>query len=673
MLVPIINTNLSLSNLVKDSMLKTNPDNTLSLVNRSQLYEFSLADKVIDIPDTAIRQKFNVSNLTIANQRIQEKVTLGEIANAMVSSGDALKVFFGNTILTNDGNMMNIPPFNGLDPGPNVFDNTQFYDSAVLISGDVEVWLINNFPIPFSAGALCTLRNDDNGEIIGTSVLNQIPSKDSIFFMIPLNGKKVKNKMSFEITNLNTPGSGLSDVLINLEDYIQAKIFITRLKVSEAWARFPTQDVSDVTEDVVQVIDDRKLTYVDAREGILHVYITSSVEEQLTLEYTLVGAFDNFGRPLKHVTVVPPAPPNGTVTIDTPVNIAGFAINLTGKNGNEFNTYTQRIVARIDSSGFTRHITNQDSVNIEYRIRGIKPNYVKGFLGRDTISISDSASFSFLNMFQSGFVSFSSAEVNLEVENWLGVDGEVKIHSLTAASPANGSRQLTGSFVSQKLKVNQATDFPLRPAIDKFLMNNSNSNIKDLIGILPNRVTYDVEVKTNTDGNNQQYRDFAYLQNGLKIHLNSEIPLSLIANDLHLLDTLDFNLSSSTTDVGGIKDGVLNLIANNQYPLKAGLHMVVYDEFWQPVDTLLNHVDIKGGSMNGDCKVTEPARTKVPIPVSEERMERLKSGRYAVVSALFSNVSEDGVCNGEHLKIYGDYKLGLTLSARFNYKLGVKL
>ncbi|MBL0310898.1 MAG: hypothetical protein IPP77_14880 [Bacteroidetes bacterium] len=569
--------------------------------------------------------------------------------------------------------MMEIPPFNGLDPGPNVFDNAQFYDSAVMVSGELQVWLINNFPIPFSAGAICTLKNAEDAGIIGSSTLPYIASHDSAYFTIPLAGKKVKNKLSFEITNLNTPGSSGNMVLINLQDYIQAKIFITQLRVSEAWAKFPTQNVSDVTEDVVQVIDDRKLTYVDAREGILHVYITSSVEEQLTLEYTLVGAFDNYGHPLVHRSVVPPAPPNGTVTIDTPINIAGFAINLTGKNGTEFNTYTQRIIARLDSSGITRHVTNSDSVHVEYRIKGIKPNYVKGYLGRDTITVADNAAFSFLDMFQSGTIDLESVNVSLEVENGLGVDGEVIINNMAASSPVNGSKQLIGSIVGQKLMVNRATDFPWKPAANKFQMNNSNSNIKDLIGILPSQISYDVAVKTNVNGNNQQYRDFAYLQKGLKINLNAEVPLSLIANNLHLLDTIDFDLSTVTTDVGGIKDGLLNIIANNNYPLDASLQMVVFDEFWQPVDTLLSNVSIPGGVLDANCKVESPTKTKIPLPISEERMDNLKRGKFATVSATFSTTTNNPACAGQHLKIYGDNQLSITLTARFNYKLGIKL
>ena len=61
MLIPIATTNLSLQNLVKDtSVVKTNPDNSLTLALNKTLYELNLANLVVNIPDTSIGQKFGL-------------------------------------------------------------------------------------------------------------------------------------------------------------------------------------------------------------------------------------------------------------------------------------------------------------------------------------------------------------------------------------------------------------------------------------------------------------------------------------------------------------------------------------------------------------------------------------------------------------------------------------
>ncbi|MBK8658952.1 MAG: hypothetical protein IPN22_08800 [Bacteroidetes bacterium] len=368
---------------------------------------------------------------------------------------------------------------------------------------------------------------------------------------------------------------------------------------------------------------------------------------------------------------MPPAPPGGQSTIDRLIDISGVAINLTGKDGSKFNTYTQHIEARMDSSGLTRHITAADSLNFRYEIQNIKPNYIKGYAGRDTISITDTSDFAFLDIFKSGTLDLEEVNMNFEIENGIGIDGEVRINNLMATSPLNGSRTLSGSVLGQPFNVLRAVDFPLVPGVSSFPVNSSNSNIKELIGILPNQLQYDVQVKTNLNGNNGQYRDFAYLESALKIKLNADIPLSLIANQLLLLDTIDFDLSSTNTNIEGISDGVINLIAQNKYPIEAKLTMIIYDENWMVVDSLLPNQLIAAAELNSACKADAPKRSKIPLYVDEARMEKIKRGKRAVIQADFSTTSAPS-CNGGYVKIYSDYKLDITFTAQFNYKVGFK-
>ncbi|MFN8323013.1 MAG: hypothetical protein U0T74_10180 [Chitinophagales bacterium] len=671
LLVPIATSTLSLQNLVKDSSLVTNPDNSLTLAYKSSLYSFNLADQLVNIPDTSIGQKFTLDSLKLPNQVVRFRTSLGFLATSMLSNADPTTQLLGQFILGQNGSSIPMPPLNGFNPGAFHFDATNFFDSAILVSGDVEVWAVNNLPIPVS-GATCKLTNSSDNSLVATYNLPYIPAKDSVFFVIPLGGARVTSQLDFNITNLSTPGSGGVSVPVDTSNFIELRLFVTRLRASEAWAKFPPQDVVDITEEVTQNIGERKFTYIDARTGFLHIYITSSVQEQLYLEYTLVGAYDNFGNPLKEFTTVPAAAPNQPVTIDKMIDMKGYAISLTGKDGSKFNTYTQRIIAHIDSSGITRHITLADSLNIRYEIIDVAPNYIKGYAGRDTVTAVDSADFAFLDMFKSGSLDLEDVKMNISVENGIGVDGEVRINGLTAISPNNGMRNLSGSILGQPLVINRATDFPLTPSVNNFLVNSSNSNIKDLIGILPNKLKYDVQVKTNTGGNTQQYRDFAYLESNLKINLNAEVPLSLIANSLLLQDTIDFDISQTNTNVAGITDGVINVIAENRYPIASNITMVLYDENWVMVDTLVNNSNIAAADLNGSCKSDAPKKSKIPLYVSEERMANVKRAKHAVITADFSTHSNTTTCNGQYLKIYSDYTLGVTFTARFNYQVNAK-
>ncbi len=678
MLVPIATTSMSLQNLVKDdSLVKTGIDNQLILSINKVLYELNLTDQVLDIPDTSVGQKFTLDSLSLPSQFVNYNISFGYLAQNMLLSADAAIRYLGQLIISQNGSYTALPPVSGFSSDIFQFDGSQFFQRATLSRGTIYLGVNNYFPVPIQNVTL-ELRNATSGTLVLSHNIPYIGANDSIWHELDISGKTVEGNLTIKLVNLDSPGSNGVPVLIDTADYVKLYMQIGNLRASDAIAVFPEQDVLKVTEEIVQEIGDRKLTYVDARQGQLHVFISSSIQQQLELTYILEGAFDRYGRPLTARTTVPAALPGQQVNIDSLFDVAGYSINLTGKDGTKFNTYTQTIIAHADSTGQLAHITLADSLNIRYTIQNVAPNYIKGYIGKDTLIAIDSADFSFLDIFKSGSLDLEQVNMNFTVENGIGVDGLIKINGLTAISPNNGSRNLTGSVLGQPLLINRATEFPAPPHTGNFLastnsfaINNSNSNIKDLLGILPNKLKYDVEVKTNLAGNTGQYRDFAYLESGMKISLNADIPLSLIANNLLLKDTFDFDLSKTNTNVAGISDGIINLIAQNKYPIEAALTMVAYDENWNAVDTMLINSIVAGADLNTACKVENPKRSKIPLYVNEDRMKNIKRARHAVITADFSTVSNNSICNGQYLKIYSDYKLDITFTARFNYDLGV--
>lgn len=670
-LVPLVNSSLSIQNIVKDSSIRTNSDNSLTLAYKSNLFSFNLADQIIDIPDTSIGQKFTLDSLGIAQQSVSYTITLDSLSQIMAASSDPGAAFLGQYIRLQAGNTTAVPPLNGFATSAYQFDASGYFTQVTLAQGILEFWLVNNLPIPITDVELES-RNTVGGQVLTHDYISYIGPYDSVYRAINLAGLTMEGNITFDLLNMNSPGTNGQPVLINLNDYVQIRARTFGMKASDAYARFPSQDVISITGEVTQEIGDRKLTYIDARSGFLHVYISSSVQEQLTLTYILDGAYDKYGRPLRADNVVPPAQPGQQSRVDQLYDISGYSISLTGQDGTKFNTYTQTIIAHIDSSGVLRHITAADSVNIRYELVNIKPNYVKGYAGKDSLITIDSTAYSFLDIIQGGTLDLEDVNMKLTVDNGIGVDGYVKINGLTAISDRNGARQLSGSIVGQQLNVNRASDFPLTPAHNEFVVNNSNSNIAQLLSLLPNKLKYDVEVRTNPSGNNQTYRDFAYLESSLNVALDAEVPLSLIANDLLLVDTIDFDLSNTTTNVAGIKDGVLNFIIQNRYPLDADVTMLITDENWNVIDSVLVNQHVAAADLNAQCLSAGPKRTKVQLFVDEARMERLKSGRHAYVRADFSTQQANSGCNGQYIKIYSDYKLDVTLTAKFNYRIQPK-
>ena len=64
---PLATTNLTIANLVKDSVLKTNSDSSVSIVYQNSVYTLNLAEQYVHIPDTSIGQKYTIDSLSLPN------------------------------------------------------------------------------------------------------------------------------------------------------------------------------------------------------------------------------------------------------------------------------------------------------------------------------------------------------------------------------------------------------------------------------------------------------------------------------------------------------------------------------------------------------------------------------------------------------------------------------
>ena len=671
-LAPILSADLSISNLVGDSLISVNSDNSLSLVFKKNIFSFNFSDYLLDIPDTGISKRFTLDSLRLPSQTFTNQLSLGFLARGLISTGSTGNVFLGNYIISNNGDSIIFPALSGLTIPPTAYDASLFFKEADLIRGHLLGYIVNRFPVPLT-NIHYQLFNTVGGGILVDDIIPYIAPKDSAYVDYDMAGKHIESNFTVNVINFSTPGSSPDKALVDTSDYIELRFGILGFYASSATAIFPSIDVLASTEDVTQTIPGgAKLTYIEAEEGTLHVFITSSVQEGLNLTYKLEGAYDKMGRPLIVSTFVPPAPIGSLSSVDRSFNLKGFSIDLTGKFHNTFNTYTQSISARIDSSGVLRTITSSDSLKISYTLENIKPRLIKGYAGNDTIQVGPASSaFDFLSGIKSGSLSLDDVQLSLNIENGIGVKGDLVISDFTAKKGSSSALLNAPGIMNTKISVNKATEFPYTPASTTISLNKSNSNIKTLFELLPNMLQYAMKVYVNPLGDDGTYQDFVNASSRLNVNINMEVPLNIIANNLTLVDTIDFSLGASLEKIDAISEGTLNLIAYNGYPLEATLTVIVYDEYFGVIDTLVNGYKVQAADLNASCKVSEEKRSIAKILLSGARTSMLKQGQKALVIAKFSTKSNQASCDA-YLKIYSDYKLRLKLTGDFQYDLKSK-
>ena len=143
------------------------------------------------------------------------------------------------------------------------------------------------------------------------------------------------------------------------------------------------------------------------------------------------------------------------------------------------------------------------------------------------------------------------------------------------------------------------------------------------------------------------------------------VPLSLIATNLTLADTLAVNFGGSGSQTKQVKSGKLTIYASNGFPFSAGLQMyllnqnnVVFDSIFIPTQT------IAAGIVNPSTgKVTTAQNSVLTVSLDAMRTQELFNTKNAILYAKFNM----GSLPSTYVSIYSNYQLGLKLVGNFDY------
>ncbi|MCY7409526.1 MAG: hypothetical protein LH473_04580, partial [Chitinophagales bacterium] len=296
-LAPLLKSTLSLDDLLADSLLQTHGDNSVSLVFSSNLFHQSLTDQAFEIPDTAIKVGFSLENLNLANQSIIYNLSLGTIATQLGGLGEIL-------ILAN-GTYFPIPPLSGITSPDNDLDATQFFETADIESGSIDISIENGLPIEMSQ-MIFQIRNKIDQQVLTLDTFLNLSPNEIQTKVIDLAGKHVEGTLVATIVDLSTPGG---TVLIDTSDALIITMIAHDIKVSSATAVFPSQNLIDEDKlTTYKLSGGAQLDLVRMKSGTLSIKVESTIPQKSHFEYALPSATDLNGNSILVNQDLPPAP-----------------------------------------------------------------------------------------------------------------------------------------------------------------------------------------------------------------------------------------------------------------------------------------------------------------------------------------------------------------------------
>jgi hypothetical protein len=430
--------------------------------------------------------------------------------------------------------------------------------------------------------------------------------------------------------------------------------------------------ISESEERTLNIRNGVELHYVSIESGFVEIEIVSEIKERLIVTYSIPSATKN-GDTLALNDYISAATDNENGYLFKRIDLSGYELNLTGVSGTKVNTFITIAEGTVDTLA-TEPVAINGGTTVSYGLKfiNVKPYFARGYFGDQQIHIGPSTTkTNAFSRITAGTLDLEAIDFNLEIKNGIGVDLQMTLNQLATSNTTSlESNSLSHSSIGTPLDLNRAQLTGGIPEVTYFsyplAINTSNSNIDQLIEILPNELTVDLDLFINPMGNTSGGNDFFYKKHSIKTDLNVEFPLSLIANNLTLEETIDFNFSEEGRNQD-LNEGKLFLYANNGFPFNANIQLLLYDANNKLIQNLPIENYIEAAPVNAALRVTNKKESIITVPLSSTEILNLYATKQVVLKIAFTTTAQP-----QFVKIYEEYELDIKMVGDFSYNINFK-
>jgi len=409
------------------------------------------------------------------------------------------------------------------------------------------------------------------------------------------------------------------------------------------------------------------------RSGKMQVLVTNKVRKKIQLNYQIPSASLN-GQAFNKTVMVPARSGSSPGNFSAEYDLSGYTIDLSGPNQNSINTVVTVINANIDPTSpaaDTVLVTSADDLGIKSTFQKLVPEYARGYFGQTVQNVGPTESaFPVFSKIIAGSLQLQSIQIKFHIDNSIGLDSRITIADIYSKNSRTGKTvQLAAPIINNPININRAVQtFSVPPVIPSHYtstLDNSNSNTKALIENLPDKLGFQLSITPDPLGNVSGYNDFVYYGNGLQAGMDLQMPLSMVASNLTMADTLNVNFDNVTSNINRLHSCVLSLYALNGFPLDASVQLFMLDQHGAIKDSLIGSLNlISAAATDVNNKAIGQQPTILRIPVDAAKITNLVNSKKLMILARFNTASKPNF-----IKIYQEYKIDFKLTGDFNYTI----
>lgn len=411
---------------------------------------------------------------------------------------------------------------------------------------------------------------------------------------------------------------------------------------------------------IIEPGEDRKLKKMNIASGQLNYTLRSWCTFDVEVVLTVPGIVNGTDPLVISETI------GAGSNINSSVDLSGYLASFDTDPVTPYNRLPVEWQINVPSPPGTYLST--DSIKLNLEVGEPDFDYVTGYFGnfseemeRDTLDLETEDIFSKL----SGSIYLASPSVTINYSNSFGMP--MRIDTEIKGKDDEGEVALDRGPVD----LDYPTSTDNRDVSSSFTIDRTNSNLPELISMLPYEIEFFGSAGINPDGE-PAGDNIIFGNSRLIAGMEAVIPMDLRINMLQLSDTTENFLRSDDpgeeNPLEMLEEMTFDLYVENGFPLDARVIIELYDSTTMSILETIDPGDlIQAAPVDNNGRVTEPNITNVPVEVTPEFIDEAQDADAIILSFILNTTDSDT----REVKIYSDYNI--VFAAAIRIKAGVNL
>ncbi|MEO9805540.1 MAG: hypothetical protein ABJF04_19935 [Reichenbachiella sp.] len=310
-------------------------------------------------------------------------------------------------------------------------------------------------------------------------------------------------------------------------------------------------------------------------------------------------------------------------------------------------------------------INGTEFINYTLTITGADFSEIFGWFGNKNIAIeSKTISVDFFDGISENSVEFGDPQINFLIDNSFGVPMGLNLDGLSSSNANGVSVNLSGDITATPQLVRAPSTSQVGTTQSSIIeVNNTNSNLPDLLAISPNQFAIDVSATANyNNDSNTGDRNFVSSSSAVQVITEINLPLNLKLQNL----SRDFGTGVEGFDFEDADTIRLILTTVNQLPIEGTITM----QFLAADSSVLHEKPdiafLQSPEVPISGRIEEPITAKDTVTIFKGEGNGYQELLDASILNIVTNITSYQAADGTYVKIFSDYELILKVGVQAN-------